>query len=95
MSRNKLTKKEINKKIEAMKKENEFQMSQELERLIRSWARKGIPMSHSVEVMTDFFMNFAFTVHPTSKDANHEIMKAMSRQMLHLGEVEESELKIH
>ena len=95
MASKKTTKKEIIKKIEAMKKENEFQMSQELERLIRSWSRKGIPVTHSVEVMTEFFMNFAFMVHSTPKDANHEIMKAMSRQMLHLGEVEESELNIH
>ena len=95
MRRKKLTKKQMHEKMETMKRENEFQMSQELERLIRSWARKGIPMSHSVEVMTDFFMNFAFTVHSSPKDANHEIMKAMSRQMLHLGEVEESEFNIH
>ena len=95
MSRKKLTKKEMNKKIEAIAKENEFQMSQELERLIRAWSRKGIPMSHSVEVMTDFFMNFAFTFHSSPKDANHEIMKAISRQMLHLGEVQQSELNIH
>ena len=95
MARKKLTKKQMHEKMQTMKRENEFQMSQELERLIRSWTRKGIPLSHSVEIMTDFFMNFAFTVHPTSKDANHEIIKAMSRQMLHLGEVEESELKIH
>ena len=95
MARKKLTKKQMHEKMETMKRENEFQMSQELERLIRSWARKGIPMSHSVEVMTDFFMNFVFTVHSSPKDANHEIMKAMSRQMLHLGEVEESELNIH
>ena len=95
MARKKLTKKQMHEKMETMKRENEFQMSEELERLIRSWTRKGIPLSHSVEVMTDFFMNFAFTVHSNPKDANHEIMKAMSRQMLHLGEVEESELNIH
>ena len=95
MANNKLSKKQALKKIKAIKKENEFLMSQELERLIRSWGRKGIPMIHSAEVMTDFFINFAFTVHSSPKDANHEIMKAMSRQMLHIGELEESEINIH
>ena len=59
MANNKLSKKQALKKIKAIKKENEFLMSQELERLIRSWGRKGIPMIHSAEVMTDFFLNFA------------------------------------
>tara|TARA_B100001540_G_C15342071_1_gene432918 strand:- start:152 stop:439 length:288 start_codon:yes stop_codon:yes gene_type:complete len=95
MARKKQSKKEMMEKMEIRRSENEFQMSQELERLIRSWARKGIPLSHSVEVMTDFTMNFAFSVHPTPMEANHEIMKAVTREMLHQGEIKESEIKLN
>ncbi len=95
MARKKQSKKEIMEKVEIRRSENEFQMSQELERLIRSWARKGIPLTHSVEVMTDFTMNLAFSVHPTPMEANHEIMKAVTREMLHQGEIKESELKLN
>jgi hypothetical protein len=95
MTRKKLSKKQTIEKLEANRQQNEFQMSQEMERLIRSWSRKGIPLNQSVDVMTDFFINFAFQVHASPKDANHEIMKSMSRQMLHLGELKESELNMH
>jgi len=95
MARKKLNKKEVMKKIEIIRSENEFQMSQELERLIKSWVRKGIPINHSVEVMTDFTMNFAFSVHPNPMEANHEIMKAVTKEMLHQGVIKESELKIN
>ena len=95
MARKKQSKKEMMEKMEIRRSENEFQMSQELERLIRSWARKGIQFSHSVEVMTDFTMNFAFSVHPTPMEANHEIIKAVTREMLHQGEIKESEIKLN
>lgn len=95
MSRKKTMSKEMQEKIKLMREENEFIMSQELERLVRSWTRKGIPIRHSSEVMTDFSMNFAFSTHPSAKDASHEIMKSMSRELLHKGEIAESLLKVN
>tara|TARA_Y100001970_G_C14178385_1_gene828371 strand:- start:1438 stop:1725 length:288 start_codon:yes stop_codon:yes gene_type:complete len=95
MARKKQSKKEMTEKMEIRRSENEFQMSQELERLIKSFARRGIPFSHSVEVMIDFTVNFAFSVHPTPMEANHEIMKSVTRELLHQGEIKESELKLN
>ena len=95
MARKKQNKKEMLEKMEIRRSENEFQMSQELERLIRSFARKGMPFTHSIEVMIDFTVNFAFSVHSTPMEANHEIMKAVTREMLHQGEIKESELKLN
>ena len=69
-------------------------MAKDLDRVIRGWQRKRIPVEDAVELSTHFMVNFAFHV-CAAKDANHLIATAVSRELILSGEVDESDTIIH
>ena len=69
-------------------------MGRDLNRVIKGWHRKRIPVEDAVELSTHFMVNFAFHV-CEAKDANHLIATAISRELILSGEVDESDTIIH
>ena len=70
-------------------------MAKDLERVIRSWQRKRIPVEDTVELSIDFMVNFAFLACKEASVANHLIVSAISRELILSGEVNESDTIIH
>ena len=70
-------------------------MARDLDRVINSWQRKRIPVDDAVELSIDFMVNFAFFACKETKTANHLIISAISRELIHSGEMHDSETAIH
>ena len=66
-------------------------MAKDLDRVIQGWRRKRIPVEDAVELSIDFMVNFAFYACKEAKVANHLIVSAISRELIHSGEMHDSE----
>ena len=70
-------------------------MGRDLNRGIKGWHRKRIPVEDAVELSIDFIVNFAFYACKEASVANHLIVSAISRELILSGEVNESDTIIH
>ena len=93
MKRN--TTKKTKQTITKNKRHDHEIMARDLDRVIKSWARKRIPVDDAVELSIDFMVNFAFFACKETKTANHLIISAISRELIHSGEMHDSETAIH
>ena len=84
-------------KTKKLNKKNKHQesMARDLDRVIRGWHRKRIPVEDAVELSIDFMVNFAFLACKEASVANHLIVSAISRELILSGEVNESDTIIH
>ena len=84
-------------KMKKLNKKNKHQesMGRDLNRVIKGWHRKRIPVEDAVELSIDFIVNFAFYACKEASVANHLIVSAISRELILSGEVNESDTIIH
>ena len=69
---------------------HERRMERDLTRLLRSWHRDKLPESVVVGFSASYMVNFIFNC-TTPEDANHLLVTAISRELIHTQDIEESE----
>ena len=69
---------------------HERRMARDLDRLIGSWHKDRLPKEVVVEFSASYMVNFIFNC-TTPEDANHLLVTAISRELIHTQDIEESE----
>ena len=69
---------------------HERRMARDLNRLMNSWHKDRLPKEVVVGFSASYMINFIFDCH-TPEDANHLLVTAISRELIHTQDIEESE----
>ena len=69
---------------------HERRMERDLTRLLRSWHKDKLPKSVVFGFSASYMVNFIFNC-TTPEDANHLLVTANSRELIHTQDIEESE----
>ena len=72
---------------------HERRMASDLNRLIGSWRKDRLPKEVVVGFSASYMVNFIFDC-CTPEDANHLLVTAISRELIHSNEIEHSETVI-
>ena len=72
---------------------HERRMAQDLNRLIDSWHKDRLPKEVVVEFSASYMVNFIFDC-DGPEEANHILITAISRELIHTQDIEESETVI-
>ena len=72
---------------------HERRMAHDLDRLIGSWHKDRLPKEVVVEFSASYMVNFIFNC-TTPEHANHLLVTAISRELIHTKDIEESETTV-
>jgi len=69
---------------------HERRMARDLDRLIGSWHKDRLPKEVVVEFSASYMVNFIFNC-TTPEDANHLLVTAISKELIHSQDIKDSE----
>ena len=72
---------------------HERRMARDLNRLIGSWHKDRLPKEVVVEFSASYMVNFIFNC-TTPEDANHLLVTAISRELIHTKDIQDTETTV-